>query len=117
MRILFLFLGLSLSNAIVAGKAPKKNSSSFVTIWAQEASDLKSAEEKKELALEQCVEQSKIYVNERLGEGAEYIDYVISKVVMKKQFDAWEKKQADGKYLFGAKVECQFSVKILKAPL
>ena len=72
---------------------------------------------KKELALEKCVEQSQIYVKERLGEGAEYIDYVISKVVMKKQFDAWEKKQADGKYLFGAKAECQFSVKILKAPL
>ena len=32
---------------------------------------------------------------------------------MKKQFDSWEKKQEDGKYLFGAKAECQFSVKIL----
>ncbi len=117
MRILFLFLGLSLSNTVVAAKTLRKNSSRFVTIWASEANHLKSAEEKKELALEQCLEQSKIYVNERLGEAAEYIDYVISKVVMKKQFDAWEKKQADGQYLFGAKIECQFSVKILKAPL
>ena len=117
MRILFLFLVLGLSNALLAAKVPKKNSSRFVTIWAAEASKPRSVEEKKELALEKCVEQSQIYVKERLGEGAEYIDYVISKVVMKKQFDAWEKKQEDGKYLFGAKAECQFSVKILKAPL
>ena len=117
MRMLFLLIGLTLANTVMAAKSPKRKSSTFVTVWAAEAVAPTSDQDKKALALEHCVEQSQVYVNERLGEGAEYVDYVISRVVMKQQFEAWEKQQADGKYLIGSKIECEFFVKILKAPL
>ena len=49
MRILFLFLVLWLVKCPTGGKSAEKNSSSFVTIWASEASKPSSVEEKKNL--------------------------------------------------------------------
>ena len=113
MKIFLSLVTFMLCSSSFASGSPKTKSGSFVTIWVGEANTPIDKEAKKELALERCAEQATIYASEKLGKRSEYVDYVISKVVMKKQFDSWQEKNLDGKYVFGAKAECQFSIKIL----
>ena len=117
MRSFYLLLCLSLTSSALLAKNITKTKPSFMTIWADEFPELPDEKQQTYLALEKCVEQTDVYVKEKLGESSEYVDYVVSKVVVMKQYDSWQKKKPNGKFVFGSKVECGFTVKLLKEPL
>lgn len=110
MRFLILVMSMLITTVSVAKSRIKP---SFFTIWADEYDKKLNEKEKLNKALTKCVDQSRIYVKERLGESREYVDYVISRVEVKQQYDSWEKKKPNGKFIYGSKVECEFTVKLL----
>ena len=119
MKSIYIFLIIAFTNTLYATTKQDNVSGSFYTIWASEISAEREVSEalKMEKSLAQCVDQSQSIVSNKLGEREEYVDYVISKVSVKRIYDDWSKKEQNGKYLFGSKVECEFTVQLLKAPV